>query len=120
MNCKPEDFEICPWSGVHHFSNGCLDLLANILEGHKMLYEMLTDTWHACILFFNSAVKNHVSQVYRKTDRKREHIHTCQVLRKSKSETALAPLIFAYNLVIDCAEKSEAQVLRVRFFPLFK
>ena len=44
--------------------------------------------------------------------------HTCQVLRKSKSETACAPLIFAYNLVIKRAEKSGAQVLRVRFFPL--
>ena len=51
------------------------------------------------------------------------HIHklrTCQVLRKSKSEIARAPLIFAYNLVIQRAEKSGAQVLRVRFFSLFK
>ena len=39
-------------------------------------------------------------------------------LRKSKSETARVPLIFAYNLVIERAEKSGAQVLRVRFFPL--
>ena len=46
--------------------------------------------------------------------------HTCQVLWKSKSETARAPLIFAHNLVIGCPEKSEEQVLRVRFFPLFK
>ena len=30
------------------------------------------------------------------------------------------PLIFAYNLVIERAEKSRAQVLRVRFFSLFK
>ena len=42
--------------------------------------------------------------------------HTCQVLRKSKSETARGPLNFAYNLVIERAEKSGAQVLRVRFF----
>ena len=47
-------------------------------------------------------------------------LHTCQVLRKSKSEAVHAPLIFAYNLVIECAEKSGAQILRVRFFPLFK
>ena len=46
--------------------------------------------------------------------------HTCQVLGKSKSEIARAPLIFAYNLVIKRAEKSGAQVLRVRFFSLFK
>ena len=46
--------------------------------------------------------------------------HTCQVLEKSKSEIARGPLIFAYNLVIDRAEKSGAQVLRVRFFSLFK
>ena len=46
--------------------------------------------------------------------------HTCQVLGKSKSEIARAPLIFAYNLVIERAEKSGAQVLRVRFFSLFK
>ena len=45
--------------------------------------------------------------------------HSCQVLRKSKSETASAPLIFAYKLVIERMEKSGAQVLRVRFFPLF-
>ena len=44
------------------------------------------------------------------------HLHTCQVLGKSKSEIARAPLIFAYNLVIERAEKSGAQVLRVRFF----
>ena len=37
-------------------------------------------------------------------------MHTCQVLGKSKSEIACAPLIFAYNLVIECAEKSGAQV----------
>ena len=37
-------------------------------------------------------------------------MHTCQVLGKSKSEIARAPLIFAYNLVIERAEKSEAQV----------
>ena len=48
-----------------------------------------------------------------------ESMHTYQVLRKSKSETARAPLIFAYNLVIEHVEKSGAQVLRVRFFPLF-
>ena len=36
--------------------------------------------------------------------------HTCQVLGKSKSEIARAPLIFAYNLVIERAEKSGAQV----------
>ena len=46
--------------------------------------------------------------------------HTCQVLGKSKSEIARAPLIFVYNLVIERAEKSGAQVLRVRFFSLFK
>ena len=46
--------------------------------------------------------------------------HTCQVLGKSKSEIARAPLIFAYNLVIECAEKSGARVLRVRFFSLLK
>ena len=46
--------------------------------------------------------------------------HTCQVLGKSKSEIARAPLIFAYNLVIKRAKKSGAQVLRVRFFSLFK
>ena len=46
--------------------------------------------------------------------------HTCQVLGNSKSEIACAPLIFAYNLVIKCAEKSGAQVLRVRFFSLLK
>ena len=46
--------------------------------------------------------------------------HTCQVLGNSKSEIARAPLIFAYNLVIKCAEKSGAQVLRVRFFSLLK
>ena len=46
--------------------------------------------------------------------------HTCQVLGKSKSEIARAPLIFAYNSVIERAEKSGAQVLRVRFFSLFK
>ena len=46
--------------------------------------------------------------------------HTCQVLGKSKSEIARAPLIFAYNLVIERAEKSGAQVLRVSFFSLFK
>ena len=45
--------------------------------------------------------------------------HTCQVLRKSKSETARMPLI-AHNLVIKRMEKSGVQVLRVRFFPLFK
>ena len=44
--------------------------------------------------------------------------HTCQVLGKSKSEIARAPLIFAYNLVIKSAEKAGAQVLRVRFFSL--
>ena len=44
------------------------------------------------------------------------YIHTCQVLGKSKSDIARAPLIFAYNLVIKRAEKSGAQVLRVRFF----
>ena len=37
-------------------------------------------------------------------------MHTCQVLGKSKSEIARAPLIFAYNLVMECAEKSGAQV----------
>ena len=42
--------------------------------------------------------------------------HTYQVLRKSKSEIARTPLISAYNLVIERAEKSGAQVLRVRFF----
>ena len=42
--------------------------------------------------------------------------HTCQVLGKSKSEIARTPLIFAYNLDIERAEKSGAQVLRVRFF----
>ena len=42
--------------------------------------------------------------------------HTCQVLGKSKSEIARTSLIFAYNLVIERAEKSGAQVLRVRFF----
>ena len=47
-----------------------------------------------------------------------QYLHTCQVLRKSKSETAHGPWIFAYNLVIECAEKSGAQVLRVRFFAL--
>ena len=47
-------------------------------------------------------------------------LHTCQVLGKSKSEIERAPLIFAYNLVIERAEKSGAQVLRVRFFSLFK
>ena len=36
--------------------------------------------------------------------------HTCQVLGKSKSEIARAPLIFAYDLVIERAEKSGAQV----------
>ena len=46
--------------------------------------------------------------------------HTCQVLGKSKSEIARAPLIFAYNLVIKRAGKAGAQVLRVRFFSLFK
>ena len=44
------------------------------------------------------------------------HQHTCQVLGKSKSEIACAPLIFVYNLVIESAEKSGAEVLRVRFF----
>ena len=43
-------------------------------------------------------------------------MHTCQVLGKSKSEIARAPLIFAFNLVIEHLEKSGAQVLRVRFF----
>ena len=43
-------------------------------------------------------------------------MQTCQVLRKSKSETARVPLIFANKLVIERAEKSGAQVLRVRFF----
>ena len=47
-------------------------------------------------------------------------MHTCQVLGKSKSEIARAPLIFAYNLVIKRAGKSGAQVLRVRFLSLFK
>ena len=42
--------------------------------------------------------------------------HTYQVLRKSESETARTPLIFAYNLIIERTEKSGAQVLRVRFF----
>ena len=37
---------------------------------------------------------------------------------KKVNKTAHAPLIFAYNLVIERAEKSGAQVLRVRFFPL--
>ena len=37
-------------------------------------------------------------------------LHTCQVLGKSKSEIARAPLIFVYNLVIERAEKSGAQV----------
>ena len=37
------------------------------------------------------------------------HVHTCQVLGKSKSEIARAPLIFAYNLVIKRAEKSGAK-----------
>ena len=46
--------------------------------------------------------------------------HTCQVLGNSKSEIVRAPLIFAYNLVIERAEKSGAQVLRVRFFSLLK
>ena len=46
------------------------------------------------------------------------HDHTCQVSRKSKSETALGPRIFAYNLVIERTEKSGAQVLKVRFFAL--
>ena len=44
--------------------------------------------------------------------------HTCQVLRKSKSGTAHAPLIFAYNLAVECAGKSGAKVLRVRYFSL--
>ena len=44
--------------------------------------------------------------------------HTCQVSRKSKSETARGPRIFAYNLVIERAKKSGAQVLRERFFAL--
>ena len=48
------------------------------------------------------------------------HMHTCQVLGKSKSEIACTPLIFAYYLVIERAEKSGAQVLRVRFVSLFK
>ena len=42
--------------------------------------------------------------------------HTCQVLGKSKSEIARAPLIVEYNLVIERAGKPGAQVLRVRFF----
>ena len=46
--------------------------------------------------------------------------HTCQVLRKSKSEIACGPLSFACNLVIRREEKSGAQVLRVIFFSLFK
>ena len=37
-------------------------------------------------------------------------LHTCQVLGKSKSEIARAPLILAYNVVIERAEKSGAQV----------
>ena len=36
--------------------------------------------------------------------------HTCQVLRKSKSETARGPLISVYNLVIKHTEKSGAQI----------
>ena len=44
------------------------------------------------------------------TTKSKQGIHTCQVLGKSKSEIARAPLIFAYNLVIEHAEKSEAQV----------
>ena len=48
------------------------------------------------------------------------HQHSCQVLGKSKSEIARAPLIFAYNLVIKRTEKSGAQVLRVRFFSFLK
>ena len=46
--------------------------------------------------------------------------HTCQVVRKSKSETVCTPMIFVYNLVIEHVEKSGAQVLRVRLFSLFK
>ena len=42
-----------------------------------------------------------------------------QVLGKSKSEIVRVTLSFAYNLVIDCGEKSGARVLRVRFFSLF-
>ena len=57
--------------------------------------------------------------VLSKNDLKPGH-HTCQVVRKSKSETACSPLVFVYNLVIECTEKSGAQVLRVRFFALFK
>ena len=49
----------------------------------------------------------------------KKYYHTCQVLGKSKSETAGVTLIFAYNLVIERAEKPGAQVLRVRFFSLF-
>ena len=40
----------------------------------------------------------------------------CQILGKSKSDIARAPLVFVYNLVIERVEKSGAQVLRVRFF----
>ena len=43
-------------------------------------------------------------------------LHTCQVLRKSKSEIARAPLIIAYNLAVKRVGKSGAKVLRVRFF----
>ena len=67
------------------------------------------------------AVLNVLQQFSSNSGKKRKKIlHTCQVLGKSKSEIARAPLIFAYNSVIERAEKSGAQVLRVRFFSLFK
>ena len=43
-------------------------------------------------------------------------LQTCQVLRKSKNEIARTLSIFLYNLVIERAGKSRAQVLRVRVF----
>ena len=43
-------------------------------------------------------------------------MHTCQVLGKSKSEIAHAPLIFAYNLVIERAEKSGSTSLKSEIF----
>ena len=64
----------------------------------------------------NVKLERNICQAYRAISWQ----HTCQVLGKSKSEIARAPLIFAYNFVIEGAGKAGAQVLRVRFFSLFK
>ena len=77
-----------PFSFLPPFSDSQFQLLMNRIASALPTEEPGLQTYKRLILYY----------------------HTCQVLGKSKSEIARAPLIFAYNLVIERAEKSGAQV----------